>query len=256
MKVVSSFYILIFLSRSNYISIYGYIGEATLGSRFHRGNVSLFPSYKFNSTTWTLVQYHFRSIDTWLDGVCKSHCDEHPWNNDALSYVEAAGKRSIFCDDVAAESDDEDDDCCAGGDEEIIQLPTNHHTTTDTTATILINTSSTTTNITTTVGEEEGVDNVVTVTQEPFKHESAPLLEVVIVDEEEELIKTSSSLAVQVLPQMKEEHDELLHLSAIEETTILSPGSTSHILLFVITNLIIITKLVIVFVIYFNLFLI
>jgi hypothetical protein len=71
-----------------------------------RGNVSIFPSYQFTSTTWTLVQYHFRSLDTWLDGVCKSHCDEHPWNNDALSYVEAAGKRSIFCD---AESNEEDE---------------------------------------------------------------------------------------------------------------------------------------------------
>lgn len=71
----------------------------------------MFPSYKFTSTTWTLVKYHFRSLDTWLDGVCKSHCDEHPWHSDALNYLEAAGKRSIFCDAC------EEQDCSAGGDD-------------------------------------------------------------------------------------------------------------------------------------------
>ncbi len=86
-------------------------GEGTIGSRYHSGRVSVFPSYKFTSTTWSLVKYHFRSLDTWLDGVCKSHCDEHPWHSDALNYLEAAGKRSIFCDAC------EDQDCSAGGED-------------------------------------------------------------------------------------------------------------------------------------------
>mmetsp|Transcript_53937 Transcript_53937/g.106410 ORF Transcript_53937/g.106410 Transcript_53937/m.106410 type:complete len:908 (+) Transcript_53937:46-2769(+) len=89
----------------------GETGEGTIGSRFHRGNVSIFPSYKFNSTTWTLVRHHFRSLDTWLDGVCKSHCDEHPWHNDSHNYLETAGRLSIFCD--AGQQD-----CDAGGEEE------------------------------------------------------------------------------------------------------------------------------------------
>jgi hypothetical protein len=91
-------------------------GEGTIGSRFHSGRVSIFPSYKFTSTTWSLVKHHFRSLDTWLDGVCKSHCEEHPWHSDVLNYLEAAGKRSIFCDPC------EDQDCNAGGDD-IEQLP-------------------------------------------------------------------------------------------------------------------------------------
>jgi hypothetical protein len=87
------------------------LGEATIGSRYHRGKVSIFPSYKFKSTTWDLVQYHFRSLDTWLDGVCKSCCPEHAWQSDALSHVDVAGKRSIFSDESCA------DDIAAGGDE-------------------------------------------------------------------------------------------------------------------------------------------
>jgi len=66
------------------------------------------------------VQYHFRSIDTWLDGVLRSHCDEHPWQSDALSYVDAAGKRSIFCsaeEEQDVEQGHQQQDC-AGGDDE------------------------------------------------------------------------------------------------------------------------------------------
>lgn len=102
----------------------GETGEATIGSRYHRGKVSIFPSYKFKSTTWDLVQYHFRSLDTWLEGACKSCCPEHAWQSDSLSYVEAAGKRSIFSDpslqeDVSAggEEDDEEENNNGGGDE-------------------------------------------------------------------------------------------------------------------------------------------
>ena len=73
----------------------GETGEATIGSRYHRGNVSIFPSYKFKSTTWDLVQYHFRSLDTWLNGECKSHCSEHPWHSDLLGLHAAAGMRTF-----------------------------------------------------------------------------------------------------------------------------------------------------------------
>lgn len=87
----------------------GETGEATIGSRYHRGNVSIFPSYKFKSTTWDLVQFHFRSLDTWLNGECKSHCSEHPWHSDLLGLAAAAGKRSIF-------HEDSDDESAGGGD--------------------------------------------------------------------------------------------------------------------------------------------
>ena len=86
------------------IYIGGETGEATIGSRYCKGNVSIFPSYKFTSTKWTLVQYHFRSIDTWLSGECKSHCEEHLWYSNSLGIEAAAGKKSIFNDDSDCES--------------------------------------------------------------------------------------------------------------------------------------------------------
>jgi len=65
------------------------------------------------------VQYHFRSIDTWLDGVLRSHCEEHAWQSDALSYVDAAGKRSIFCSaEEQQQQGEEEEEDCAGGDDE------------------------------------------------------------------------------------------------------------------------------------------
>ena len=38
--------------------------------------------------------YHFKSIDTWLEGVCRSHCKEHVWSSSNLQW--APGKNSIF----------------------------------------------------------------------------------------------------------------------------------------------------------------
>lgn len=89
----------------------GETGEATIGSRYHKGRVGIFPSFKFNSTSWTLVRHHFRSLDTWLDGECKSHCLEHPWHSDILGIEIAAGKRSIFNDDSCDESAGGVSDC-------------------------------------------------------------------------------------------------------------------------------------------------
>jgi hypothetical protein len=98
----------------------GETGESTLGSRYFRGCVSVWPSYKFENNTWKVTKYHFRSIDTWLNGVCKSFCPEHPWNSDLLAHAAATGKRSIFYtpesreqgeDELKdAEYEDEDDD--------------------------------------------------------------------------------------------------------------------------------------------------
>lgn len=105
----------------------GETGEATIGSRYHKGVVSIFPSYKFKSTTWDLVRYHFRSLDTWLNGECRSHCPEHKWDSDLLAIEAAAGKKSIFHDqddqddqDVAAAASDADNQGQedGGGDEQ------------------------------------------------------------------------------------------------------------------------------------------
>lgn len=78
----------------------GETGEASLGSRISSNKVSLFDSYKFESANWTLTKYHYRSIETWLNGVCESCCEEHPW----IHFISTkSGRKSIFYD-----SDDED----------------------------------------------------------------------------------------------------------------------------------------------------
>ena len=57
-----------------------YIGDGrTLGARWGKGVVQEHDSYTFTAKTWTLTEYVFCSIDTWLQGVCKSHCSEHEW---------------------------------------------------------------------------------------------------------------------------------------------------------------------------------
>ena len=38
--------------------------------------------------------YHYKSLDTWLEGICKSHCKEHAWSSSAVMW--APGKKSIF----------------------------------------------------------------------------------------------------------------------------------------------------------------
>ena len=81
----------------------GETGEATIGARLKHGVVSIFPSYKFESSSWELIRYHFRSIDTWLDGKCASHCSEHPWIEEDTRVGAGALRNSIFY----AESDEE-----------------------------------------------------------------------------------------------------------------------------------------------------
>ena len=62
----------------------GETGEQTIGARWKRDVVRYFDSYKFESTTYHSMQYHYKSIETWLDGVCKSHCAEHIWDSSHL----------------------------------------------------------------------------------------------------------------------------------------------------------------------------
>ena len=59
--------------------------ESTIGSR--TTSVEYHDSYKFTSPKWVNIEYHFRSIETWLDGVCKSFCPDHTWT---ISYFTVA----------------------------------------------------------------------------------------------------------------------------------------------------------------------
>ena len=82
----------------------GEFGEETLGARWQKGQVQVHPSFRFASSSYTIKAFHFCSIDAWLDGVCKSHCKEHEWRDDRVTWQ--PGATSVF---AAADSDDEDE---------------------------------------------------------------------------------------------------------------------------------------------------
>ncbi|XP_061457520.1 uncharacterized protein LOC133372649 [Rhineura floridana] len=44
--------------------------ERSIGARWKRGKLQVFASYKFVSSSYGAMQYHFKSIETWLQGVC------------------------------------------------------------------------------------------------------------------------------------------------------------------------------------------
>lgn len=57
-------------------------GEQSLGARWFKGAVRVFDSYKFESTNYYDIEFHYKSIDLWLKGVCQSQCPEHCWRDD------------------------------------------------------------------------------------------------------------------------------------------------------------------------------
>ncbi|KAG8142326.1 hypothetical protein E2320_006259 [Naja naja] len=67
-------------------------GERSLGARRKRGRAQVFESYRFVSSSYGDMKYHFKSIETWLQGVCVSHCPEHKW----ASARDEVKKKSIF----------------------------------------------------------------------------------------------------------------------------------------------------------------
>ena len=56
-----------------HVEIYlgGPTNEQTIGARWNNGVVNVFDSYKFVSKTYYDIKFHYKSIDTWLQGVCK-----------------------------------------------------------------------------------------------------------------------------------------------------------------------------------------
>lgn len=57
----------------------------TIGSRHRHGCVQVHPDFRFESKTYYDMQYHFRSIETWLQGTCTSH----------LAHLHIASKSSL-----------------------------------------------------------------------------------------------------------------------------------------------------------------
>jgi len=46
-------------------------GPRTIGARWQKGRVQAFDSYRFNATSYHSPIYIFKSIDTWLMGICR-----------------------------------------------------------------------------------------------------------------------------------------------------------------------------------------
>jgi hypothetical protein len=68
--------------------------------------VQYFDSFKFESKAYHSIKFHYRSIDTWLEGVCRSHCYQHEWKNSKISWT--PGKNSIFSVDNDYDENDMD----------------------------------------------------------------------------------------------------------------------------------------------------
>eukprot|EP00929_Paragymnodinium_shiwhaense_P088380 TRINITY_DN48690_c0_g1_i1.p1 TRINITY_DN48690_c0_g1~~TRINITY_DN48690_c0_g1_i1.p1 ORF type:complete len:300 (+),score=69.14 TRINITY_DN48690_c0_g1_i1:96-995(+) len=64
------------------IFVGGDSGEQSLGSRRLTGVATHDPYWLVGDRNdwYHSVKYHFRSLDTWLEGVCQSFCPLHPWD--------------------------------------------------------------------------------------------------------------------------------------------------------------------------------
>ena len=72
----------------------------------------------FKAKSYYNMQYHFRSIDTWLQGVCKSFCAQHAWRKSKF----LPGHKSVFAllveSDASSEEGDEPPQDEAASDDE------------------------------------------------------------------------------------------------------------------------------------------
>jgi len=72
----------------------GPTGEQTIGARWNNGVVSIFDSYKFVSKGYYDIKFYYKSIDTWLQGICKSYCEQHAWEIERQGII--SEKFSVF----------------------------------------------------------------------------------------------------------------------------------------------------------------
>ena len=85
------------------IFVGGETGEATIGSRSTDpesaqavAHHATYRSYAANCTASHDHKIFFRSIDTWLDGVCVSHCKACAWAEPRLAGTSTSKKYSLF----------------------------------------------------------------------------------------------------------------------------------------------------------------
>ena len=89
------------------IFIGGETGEESIGARWFNGAVAHFKSFKFKSTMYDNVVHHFKSIEPWLQGICKNYCKEHQWNDENVNWCPS--KNSIFAEKVDYEDEADPD---------------------------------------------------------------------------------------------------------------------------------------------------
>lgn len=77
-----------------HIEVYLGPGNRSMGSRTCINEVSYHENYKFVSTSYHSIQYHYRSIETWLDGICRSWCPSHKWR--AAFYAVSEGNQHKY----------------------------------------------------------------------------------------------------------------------------------------------------------------
>ena len=73
----------------------GKTGEMTIGSRTGRGTVSYHDSYKFVGKRYHSIVWHYKSLDTWLEGICKSWCPEHKWRTSRYQLSEGNNHKLV-----------------------------------------------------------------------------------------------------------------------------------------------------------------
>ena len=59
-----------------HVEVWAGDGPKTIGARWHRGKVQVFDSYRFEARSYHTPTYHFKSIDTWLKGICQRSVSE------------------------------------------------------------------------------------------------------------------------------------------------------------------------------------
>ncbi|XP_069113085.1 uncharacterized protein [Argopecten irradians] len=74
-----------------HVEIWAGDGNKTIGARWNNGKVQLWDDYRFEAKSFVDAKYHFRSLDTWLQGICRSFCPEHKWKRSF-----SPSKKSIF----------------------------------------------------------------------------------------------------------------------------------------------------------------
>mmetsp|Transcript_4704 Transcript_4704/g.6338 ORF Transcript_4704/g.6338 Transcript_4704/m.6338 type:complete len:142 (-) Transcript_4704:20-445(-) len=82
----------------------GINGEGVIGSREQKKWVKEYEDYRIeNSKRWKLIRYHFCKIDTWLDGICQSFCEEH--NRPTKKGSRRVSPKSVFATCESGSSD-------------------------------------------------------------------------------------------------------------------------------------------------------